>query len=488
MVRILVSVSTVVAVLFFNLSCSSKAKRIQAAANVSYHEALDYVREHSLDAKGSALMVTACDAGSKSACLVVGQLAEANQPHSLSILQGFTNSSSTQISVVANDNLDLEFTFWDVEAGKIVQPTIDLQKVGRAGSSIVAYVVTLQALQLTHHYRLDVSTTQGELLDTRQFTALNTAGKSTRVAVASCMYELYEPEKGVRIWNTLSAQNPQVVFLIGDNVYADVNIPEGASPDHLWQRYGEMRAGLQYYKLPKLIPTLAIWDDHDYGKHDSDRTYAYRDESLKMFNLFFPSEPDGAVLRRGPGVAKVFRAFGQKFILLDDRSFRSPPKTASNQETLFGFDQEKWILGELTADNAPSWLINGIQFFGAYHIFESYEKSQPESFKTFNRQLKNARRLFWLVTGDRHLAELMEISSQDYGFKTWELTTSGIQVKTYSGRWNEKPNPRQVAGVGEQMNFALVQSDVDDGGLKIKVNVLGMDGQTLFKRDLRLRR
>ncbi len=71
-------------------------------------------------------------------------------------------------------------------------------------------------------------------------------------------------------------------------------------------------------------------------------------------------------------MAETFRAFGQKFILMDDRSFRSVVSVnATNEQTLYGTDQEKWLFTELAADASPAWIMNGFQFFGGYHSFES---------------------------------------------------------------------------------------------------------------------
>jgi alkaline phosphatase D len=454
---------------------------------LAYFEAMTIARESGLSPDVQRRMVDACDLGSRAACLTSGKLKPQDVAKSLSILQGYTNGTSTQLNVVASQSQELQFYLWDLKSNRLVAP-IQAQVVTRSGSDWAVHLLAYQGLTVGNEFRIDVISFGGELVDSRLLTALSPDLSKAKVAVASCMNDHHEAQASQKIWAAMAATQPNLFLFIGDNVYADWNLPGGANPDQLWRRNVEARNTIPFYRWTRLVPTLAIWDDHDFGKNDGDRTYPFREESASIFRLFFPQEPDGAVLRQGPGIARVYRAFGQKFMLLDDRYFRAPAKSAANEETLFGAEQEKWILAELEADMQPAWMISGIQWFGGYHSFESYEGSHPESFKNFKKELRSLRRPMWFVSGDRHLAELMEISSAEIGARTWELTTSGIHSKMYPGRWKEKPNPRQVEGVDEQLNFAVVETQRTGQGAKLNLRVLGAEGQKLFERNIEVRR
>ena len=54
--------------------------------------------------------------------------------------------------------------------------------------------------------------------------------------------------------------------------------------------------------------------------------------------------------------------------------------------THWGYQQEKWLTRELSRNNKPAWLIQGDQFFGAYHRFESYEKRPPHQLQAYDEK------------------------------------------------------------------------------------------------------
>ena len=108
-----------------------------------------------------------------------------------------------------------------------------------------------------------------------------------RFALGSCTYvnepvydrpgRAYGGEYG--IFTSIAQQKPDFMLWLGDNTYlreADWNTRTG-----IRRRFTHSRA------VPELQPLLgsahhyAIWDDHDYGPNDSDRSFAYKDLSLE---------------------------------------------------------------------------------------------------------------------------------------------------------------------------------------------------------------
>ena len=140
--------------------------------------------------------------------------------------------------------------------------------------------------------------------------------------------------------------------------------------------------------------------------------------------------------------------------------------------------------------NKPSlnsyWLINGGQFWGAYHRWESYEGHHPDSFKSFIGKLgKNSQKPVWFISGDRHLAELQMIK-EALPYTTYELTTSSIQAGvSRSFSWKEYPNLRKIEGVKGHQNYAVVTSlSSPEGQINLNVVVYGLNKKALFKRKL----
>ena len=125
-------------------------------------------------------------------------------------------------------------------------------------------------------------------------TAPSTEAKARfRMAVASCFGGAYRREDGrtreVRgeyhadSWQLLIDQRPDLQLIIGDNVYAD-----STDYNHLWDSHVLERVNNRpFAEAVRLIPTYAVWDDHDYGPNNSDGTAKGKEHSLRAFNEVF---------------------------------------------------------------------------------------------------------------------------------------------------------------------------------------------------------
>jgi hypothetical protein len=143
------------------------------------------------------------------------------------------------------------------------------------------------------------------------------------------------------------------------------------------------------------------------------------------------------------------------FHFLDARSFRSPRSEAAGQpesQTQLGTEQENWVIQGLDSHRV-NFLIKGDQWWGAYHRFESYEGSHPASFKKWLKRLSESAAPTLMISGDRHLSEVMKIPKEVLGYETYELTASPVHARKYNGDWDKAPNPRQVHGMALANNW-----------------------------------
>lgn len=424
----------------------------------------------------------ACSQSSSAACHRLGESVEATAP--MAILQGATDESGTEIIVLVPNGQTIQVFLWDRGTDVLIEPRGVFPIELPAGmGKIVQY--QYEGLNRSTTYQFQVVGPAGELLDGREFETLDVLQKQGTIAVASCMENTHPEQKAM--WESLVGQDPDAIFLIGDNVYADSEgpAPNGVEPAVLWRRYIETRRDLELFKIRKLIPVFAVWDDHDYGKNDGDATYPHKDEAKKVFQAFFGGASFPGVYDHGPGVSSRLNAFGQRFFFLDDRSFRSPPSDKEG-ETHFGVDQESWMFTEIFGD-VPVWMITGNQFFGGYHPFESYEGKHPASFARFLRRLQAQSAPVIFLSGDRHLAELMEIGPEMLGYRTFEITTSSIHGKLYPDPWVEHPNPRKIEGISGVNNYAILETNASHG-LTVGVRIYGPAGRRLFSRTLELKK
>lgn len=403
----------------------------------------------------------------------------------LPIMMGASTLTDTQIVVLHEGKESLEvFAQPRTERARHVPKGFDTQTFPNSPVKLLHYHFT--GLNVAEEYTLYVKTLEGKVLDERKFHLPPLEEKRVRFAVASCMDSGYKEQADM--WESLLAKKPDVLFLIGDNVYANIGIPKGmgASPERLWETYTQTRKTLALFRAKTLVPIVAVWDDNDYGMNDGNRQFTHKEASTKIFYAFFGQMPLSPAFTEGPGISRLYRAFGHRFFVMDNRSLRS--ESNAKEETHWGLETEKWLFDALKTDKTPTWILSGDQIFGGYHPFESMERDHPASFKRLLSALHDSTAPAAFITGDRHLTELMKIPTKEAGFETFELTTSPIHAKTYPDPWKKTPNPRQMVGATGTLNFAVVDSTASAGSLKFRAAVYGPKGKTLYERELEVKR
>ncbi|MBY0314435.1 MAG: alkaline phosphatase family protein [Bdellovibrionales bacterium] len=407
----------------------------------------------------------------------------------LSILQGATDDTSTQISIVLPADTTYEFK---VSTPQKTPPSYEITHHDSLSAAHKVVVLNVKELELGPIYRLDVIDKNQNLVDYRFFKALESKAQRPRMAVISCTSDrMTDIQKSQ--WNLVAQQKPDLLLLIGDNVYVDARKGKDPLPpitDQLiFQRYLETRQALELYQFKVLIPTLAAWDDHDYGGNNSNRNFAYRGQSLKIFKTFFPQSKNKVILESGPGASALAKYGDQFFVFFDDRLFRS--EKGHPEETHFGRDQEEWFYNILKREKGPFWLISGDQFFGGYHEFESYEGDHPRSFKTFLEKIKSSKKTVAFLSGDRHLAEVMRIPKATLGYETYELTSSGLHAKVFPGSLAKSgPHTRSLFGRDGIYHFMMLEPVVDTKAphkkLNFKAQFIGPDGKSFYENTFKV--
>jgi alkaline phosphatase D len=435
---------------------------------------------------------------------IEAQRNEETDLHPFPIIQGLTTEDQTEIKVLSKKNNVLIFKIFqnDVEI-----KTVKIESINAGETNYIIHRINIYELNKNTNYTLQVLK-ENTIVDQRNFQTVDLSLSNPKIGVVSCMHDKYKDVQ-FKMWNDYLNQNTTYTFMIGDNVYADsVLSSDGkvlhfkyASEATLWKRYVETFNTLSYYRSSRLNPTLAMWDDHDYGYNNGDDTYPYKKESLNIFESFFGFKPlvisknkkanlaKPPVIEKLGGAGYVFNAFNQKFIFIDNRSFRSAPaKKNTKDETELGIDQTAKILSSIKP-GMPTWLIKGDQFFGGYSNFESFENAHPNDFKNFLNELKKYQAKVFFVSGDRHLSELMRIESSTLGYETYELTSSGIHAAIFPNAWKKTPNPRKMEGASGVYNYSVVDSTFIPEQTKITgKNGIKKDGESnagIWKLDVK---
>ncbi len=198
-----------------------------------------------------------------------------------------------------------------------------------------------------------------------------------------------------------------------------------------------------------------------------------------LFEALFAQGPIAGVLEAGPGLAKSFQAFGQKILLLDSRSFRSPLGTKGG--THWGKDQEQWLRTNVMQSQTPTWIANGTTFFGAYHGGESVELNHPKSLSRLVEAVKQASQPVIFVAGDKHYSEIQRLESSLLGYETFEVTSSGIHstVKDPKRRTDDQASRRIAHETAN--NFILADTWATPKMLRADLVSVGENSKVYFR-------
>lgn len=332
----------------------------------------------------------------------------------------------------------------------------------------------------------------GRTFDWRVFKTMDLSKKKSRFIVGSCMSDSHAFEHvRKKIWPKMLTHDPDFIMLLGDEVYVDdfgfVKRNQATEFD-LWTRYIDSFRKVPLFHGRRLIPIMAVWDDHDFGTNNSDKTFKARKAAEKVFNAFFGGTVKGPYQRSKEGVYFSLSGFGQKFLFMDNRYFREPSK--KNPYGQWGKKQHAWFQKQLAESPEPIWLANGGQFFtkATYvtkkngdkkQINETFVADHPKHFQKLLSEIKMAKQPVVFLSGDIHYSEVARVEKELLGYETYEITSSPVHSFIFrSKKGPEKwlDNPRRMVSVKEH-NYLLIDSEVDKGKMNIKVQSFGIKQQ-----------
>jgi alkaline phosphatase D len=402
------------------------------------------------------------------------------QTSKLSIIQGQTSLENIELSVLDfKGSGQLEFTL--IVNGSESLPPTEVKEVTHKSRPEKIYKVFFDQLKGEHQKLSFIVKKHNKVIDERELTPAS-EGKFFRLVVVSCMDDSYDELKP--IWEEITKVNPDMIFMIGDNVYGDklglsVN---SADQDQMWRRYVETRSSLPIFFNEKLIPILAIWDDHDAGINNADKTYSHLEKNRQVFEDFFAQRMDSDYIDKGPGLSYLFDKGPYRFFFLDGRSFRD----ARGGKEHLGADQMDWFFDRLGHDERPALVIKGDQFFGGYHQWDSYEGNHPQEFAEFLERMRKNESPLFLISGDRHLSEIMQFPRYIMNRVTFEITSSPAHGRTYPGSLEKHKSPWHITGYDKTANFTVINSDFVDQFWSLEIANFNAEGRLNYRRELSL--
>jgi len=292
--------------------------------------------------------------------------------------------------------------------------------------------------------------------------------KQATIAFGSCAKEA---EGSGRVWNRINTLDPDALVLLGDTPYIDTTELKTQR-----RRYREFAAFPPFAKLATHIPVYATWDDHDFGRNDTDGRLDGKENSRRAFIEYRPNPTAG---EDGKGIYTSFRQGPMEVFLLDTRWFARTEGEGLSW-TLLGKQQWTWLERSLKASNAPfKVLACGMVFNG------SVRPGKSDCWGVYASEYARLRTLIdripgvVLVSGDVHWSR--ELEHNDTGdWPLVEFVTSPVHEHLIAAANPDHPWVRWSRG---EVNAFLV---LDAGPATLRASFMNADGELLHSRVLAL--
>ncbi|HEY2784736.1 MAG TPA: alkaline phosphatase D family protein [Fimbriiglobus sp.] len=326
-----------------------------------------------------------------------------------------------------------------------------------------------------------------------------------RIAFGSCA----DQDKPCPCWDAIAGFKPDVLLLLGDNIYADIEngrvVPADAA--RVLEKYKVQAAVPGFRKVRNTIPILAVWDDHDYGKNDGGGDLPFKDLSQTYF-LDFWGVPKDDPRRNLKGVysARIIGPVGKRVqvILLDGRYHRSPLKKGARRAmpgysgtvapylpntdpdaTMLGEEQWTWLEEQLKKPAELRLVCSGIQVIADEPPFEKWANFPNELNRLYKLIRDTKATGVVLLSGDRHLGDL-SCRTDVVGYPLFDLTSSGLNQGSKNWRPPDR-NRYRLAGMPYQNNFGTILIDWDATDVKVTLQLRDDAGELRVSHPFRLR-
>ena len=155
-------------------------------------------------------------------------------------------------------------------------------------------------------------------------------------------------------FQAVAGTDPLLFLVTGDFFYADIARNDLSD---FARAYDRQLTAPAIAALTAQVPVAYMWDDHDFGPNDADRTSPSKAASLQAYRSFVPHYP--LVLDDGDGpISQAFTIGRVRFLLPDLRSQRDPAGDPDGEgKTLLGAVQRAWLEQELVTASQQNALV-----------------------------------------------------------------------------------------------------------------------------------
>lgn len=294
--------------------------------------------------------------------------------------------------------------------------------------------------------------------------------ETVRIAFGSCANE---KEGSSKVWNRMNAVKIDALVLLGDTPYIDTT--DLAIQRQRYQTFSNVPA---FAALVAHTPLYGTWDDHDFGRNDTDGNLEGKEFSRQAFREYRPNPSFG---ENNQGIYTKFKQGPVEIFLLDARWF-ARTETSHNIPTLLGKQQWNWLERALKASTSPyKILASGMIFNGATRPGKTdhWGAYPTEYLRLLSIIKRNNISGIILVSGDIHWSRVIKHNTTDtIGYDVHEFITSPVHEKLIIAA--DAYHEGLVFSIGEPNSFLLLESNKNEDSISLKMSLQNAIGETLY--------
>ncbi len=304
-----------------------------------------------------------------------------------------------------------------------------------------------------------------------------------KLVFGSCYWNF--PDNKLAIFDSMGREKADVFVLLGDTSY--FGEPDWQTEHTMMLAHLRHRNNEAMRRLVADVPTIGVWDDHDFGPNDADSTFAGKTMAAPAFKRSWANASYGT--SELPGIFSAARMGPADLIWIDTRSYRID----ANKSTL-GEAQFDWLTDRLARSDAPVKIIASssqvLPQFPVPHGWNCFRLDAPAELERLLSFIeKNDIQGVVFLSGDVHMGYLIHVPGRDIGGRRgpelWELTSSPLA----NDPWKEPQvgtDPYLVKEVADRTNYGIVDIDLDRTGREISLILKDERGGTFWDQPLSL--
>ena len=281
------------------------------------------------------------------------------------------------------------------------------------------------------------------------------------------------------IWTRMKDEGADGVVLLGDTPYIDVT-----DLDRVRDAYRRFSSVPPLAETLRSIPFWGTWDDHDFGRNNSDGTLPGKENSRRGFMNYRPNPTFG---HDDQGIYTKFRYGPIEVFLLDTRWFSRTEKSWAdpNKPTLLGKRQWEWLKAGLLASDAT------FRILACGMIWDDKKNTESDDWGTYMHERQalqswlgdNRVEGVVLIGGDIHVSRLLKYDTvEQVGYPIYQFITSPMHGSVIPSL--NVPHPALIQSAEEPYVFLKLNVDTTVTPATLQAVWMNRDGKVIFDANI----